>query len=359
MRIVHVVQDLKSGGLEHLIEGIVLGQIERGEEVRVVCLTAGGKTADRLQQSGVALAVLGVRKIGLSALRKVRKAVMAPTPDVVHFHGLPAGRIGRIALTGQGMRTIYHVHTDLSISHRLNGFQRWVERRLANKGGRILAVSHAVMEDLVARIGIDPGKIEVLSGGLPDADPLHSGTARRRLKLPEHAAVAVTLASLTPHKGIPVLLDAVSLLPDVILVIAGEGPMREELEETASHLNITDRVRFPGFVQDTATLLAAADVVALASWPREGLSLALIEAHRAGRPCVCTSVGGMPEVVEHGVTGYVVPARDPSALAEALGSLFADDSLRERMGRAARERFLERFEREAYLDRLEWIYRHI
>ncbi|MFH0882267.1 MAG: glycosyltransferase [bacterium] len=359
MKIVHVVQDLKFGGLEHLIEDIVLGQLERGSEVRVVCLTSGGRTADRLQLKGVDVFIVGVNRLAVAALRKVRQSLLAPPPDVVHLHGLVGGRFGRLALFGTNVRTVYHVHTDLSIAHRLNGFQRWIERRLAKKSGRIIAVSKAVMEDLVVNIGIDRGMIEVLAGGISDQDPLHQGASKHRLNIPEGIGVVVTLASLTEHKGIPTLLNAVSLVPESMLLVAGEGPLRTDLEEMAEQLKISDRVQFLGFVQDTATLLAAADVVALASWPREGLSLALIEAHRAGRPCVCTNVGGMPEVVEQGVTGFVVPPRDPGAMAEAFAKLLDDDSLRDRMGNAARKRFLKKYEKTGYLDRLEWIYQHI
>lgn len=359
MNIVHVIQDLKSGGLEHLIEAIVLGQIERGHNVRIVCLTAGGKTAERLQSQGVDVRILGVRKIGWHALWKVRKELLADPPDFAHMHGLVGSRFGCMALTGSGVRTVYHVHTDLSIAHRMGRIHRWTERRVAARCCRVIAVSHAVKENLVDIIGIDRGKVEVLSGGIPDQDPLHQGASRKRLNLPDDAHVIVSLSSLTEHKGIPTLLDAVSETSDNSLLIAGEGPLRDQLEARVMELGISDRVRFLGFVQDTATLLAAADVVAQASWPREGLSLSLVEAHRAGRPSVCTDVGGMPEVVENGVTGFVVPARDPKAMAAAFRKLFEDDDLRERMGQAARKRFLETFDQRGYLDRLDWIYLHI
>jgi glycosyltransferase involved in cell wall biosynthesis len=359
MKIVHVIQDLKSGGLEHLFEDIVLGQLERGHQVRVVCLTSGGRTADRLQMKGVDLFIVGVDSLGVASLLKVRQSLLTPPPDVVHLHGLVGGRFGRLALVGTNVRTVYHVHTDLSLAHRLNGLQRWIERLLAKRCGRVVAVSKAVMEDLAVNIGIDRGKIEVLSGGISDQDPLHQGASKHRLNIPEGISVIVTLASLTEHKGIPTLLNAVSRIPGSMLLIAGEGPLKKDLEEISGQLSISDRVRFLGFVQDTTTLLAAADVVVLASWPREGLSLALIEAHRAGRPCVCTNVGGMPEVVEHGVTGFVVPPRDPGAMADALVKVLGDDALRERMGGAARKRFLEKYEKTGYLERLEWIYQHI
>lgn len=356
MRIVHMAGDLRRGGMEHLIEGIINGQRARGHTVAVVLLTGGGEVAERLRQQGVEVAVAGVRRVRPPELLRVRKLLRKQRPDVVHMHGMPAGTFGRLALLRTRIRSVVHIHTALSEAHQLTRRQARRERRLAQVGGPILAVSHAVKEDLVSVVGIDLNRVEVLSGGVPDLQPLHQGASRKRFGVEEDSPLIVCLASLYEHKGVPLLVEAVSLLPQANLLIAGEGPLKRELEEMIRVLGTEDRIRLLGFVQDAHALLSAADVAALASWPREGLSLALVEAHRAGRPVVCTDVGGMPEVVEHGATGIVVPPRNVAALAEALDRLLTNEEERLSMGEAARSRFLEKWELTGYLDRLDWLY---
>jgi glycosyltransferase involved in cell wall biosynthesis len=197
---------------------------------------------------------------------------------------------------------------------------------------------------------VNPGRISVIPNGieLPAAPPVPREEARMRLGLPPEARVVVVVAQLRPEKGHEVYLEAARYLrersPNAVTLFAGEGPVRARLEEKAAGLALGERVRFLGARSDVPVLLAAADVAALASHPVvETYPLAAMEAMAAGLPVVATKVGALAEIVEHGLSGFLVPPADPEALAGALAHLLNDDVLRARFGENARRRAHERF----------------
>jgi glycosyltransferase involved in cell wall biosynthesis len=172
--------------------------------------------------------------------------------------------------------------------------------------------------------------------------------------------VVGTLGRLTEQKGHRTLLQAVASLvrnvPNLVLLLAGAGPLRAELESEAARLGLADHVRFLGMRRDRATLYAAMDIFVLPSrW--EGLSLALVEAMGAGRAIVATEVGGNPEVVRHRQTGLLVPPVDAGALSDALLTLATDRQLRASLGDAAAADARMRFSIERHVTELAALYR--
>jgi glycosyltransferase involved in cell wall biosynthesis len=172
--------------------------------------------------------------------------------------------------------------------------------------------------------------------------------ARARLGLPETGPVVGSVGRLVSIKDHDTFLQAAARIgdsrPDVTFVVAGDGERRAELAAKARTL-LGDRVRFVGWISHLPTLYGAMDVVVLTS-RSEGTPAALIEAGAAGRPVVATSVGGVGEVVEDDVTGYVVPPADPSGVAERVERLLADRRLAAEMGGAGRDRVVARFSAE-------------
>jgi glycosyltransferase involved in cell wall biosynthesis len=165
----------------------------------------------------------------------------------------------------------------------------------------------------------------------------------------EGGFVILSIARLQPVKGLTDLIGAVALLRDRVdqplLLVVGGGSQRAELERLVATTGLADLVRLEGEVADPRLYLAAADVFALAS-TREGLPNALLEAMAAGLPIVATSVGGIPEAVEDGVSGLLVDSADPGALAEAIVQLWKDPDLRRRLGANASRRVAEWFSAE-------------
>jgi glycosyltransferase involved in cell wall biosynthesis len=166
------------------------------------------------------------------------------------------------------------------------------------------------------------------------------------LWLPTHAPVVMNIGALVPHKGHRHLIDAAAIVrrdvPDAHVVILGEGTLRATLEQQVRHLHLDRHVLLPGFRADVLAVLKSADLFVMSS-ETEGLGTSILDAMACGKAVVGTSAGGIPEIVEDGVTGLIVPPRDPEALAAAITKLLVDEPLRARMGAAGLARVRERF----------------
>jgi glycosyltransferase involved in cell wall biosynthesis len=213
----------------------------------------------------------------------------------------------------------------------------------------------------VKRVGIPRSKTLVLPNGvdLPAAASLpEQAQARATLGLPLEGLLVASVARLNPVKRLDVLLQALALVEEAKLVLVGDGPERGRLEALAESLGISGRVHLAGYREDVWPWLAACDVFALSSeW--EGMPNAVLEAMAAGLPVVATRVGGTPDVVVEGVTGYLVPSDDPLALARALKALIRDSGLRYQMGAAGRHRVEERFSVERMVERTQALYEEL
>ena len=252
-------------------------------------------------------------------------------PDIVHTHTAKAGALGRVAAKVARVPGVVHTFH----GHLLDGYfspavTRAVvttERLLAQRTDRIVAVGQQVRDDLLAaRIG-RPEQYVVIPPGVRRPSPPPRAEARRRLDLPADAPVVAVVGRLIAVKRPDRMLDVARLLPGVIFVVAGEGPLYEDTRRNAPH-----NVVFLGWRHDVDVLYAAADAALITS-DNEGMPVALVEAAMCGTPAVSTDVGSAREVV----IGEVVPPV-PSALAEAVRRVLAQD-LREETQRAACERF--------------------
>ena len=211
---------------------------------------------------------------------------------------------------------------------------------------RVIVVSRAIGA-VVERGGVAGARLRLVYEGVPDRAPAPGGgQALAALGIPPGVPVVGNVAALTGHKDHATLVEAMALLrprvPEARLVIAGEGELRPALEARVSALGLGDRVVFAGFRRDLDLLLPAFSVFCLSS-RLEGLGTSLLDAMAFGLPVVATAAGGIPEAVEDGVTGRVVPPCDPAALATALADVLGDEDRRLSFGAAGRRRFLERF----------------
>jgi glycosyltransferase involved in cell wall biosynthesis len=213
--------------------------------------------------------------------------------------------------------------------------------------------AHVAVSDYLARAvertyDLRPGSIVTIQNGVPDV-PIQPAS------LPTTEPVVGTARRFEASKGIDVLLRAVALIPDAILFLVGEGEDEQSLRFLAEELGITERVHFIGWNEDARRYLAAFDVVVVPS-RAEAFGLIALEAMLAERPVAASAVGGLPEVVEDGRTGLLVPPDDPAALAAALRRLLGDAALRVRMGVRGRERAIERFSVEVMARSYEALY---
>lgn len=304
-----------------------------GHSAEVVALRDGG-------QGGLPLRVLGRGPRNPLTLWSLRRT--ARSADVVVAHGsatLPAGAIG---LAGAKTPFVYRSIGDM---------RRWVttpSRRLRThlflqRADHVVALWGEAAAWLAEEMSLSPTKLTVIPNGVPaghfrPASSRERREARVRFGLPQLGPVAIVVGALSSEKDVYTAIDAVGILPDVHLLVAGDGPDRDQLESYAER-KLGGRARFVGEIPDVRRVLWCGDVLLLTSLT-EGLPAAPIEAAYCGIPSVATRVGALDEVIEDGVSGRLVPPEDPSAVALALGDVLADA---DRMGVAATER-CERYE---------------
>lgn len=282
-------------------------------------------------------------------------------PDVVHGHfwmsGLAALQASRALPTPVPVAQTFHALGSVKRRHQGDKDTSPPGRIEAEAGiGRGVDVVVATCSDEVselARLGVPASRITVVPCGVdvdhfvpaPDGPARTARAARGRYRL-------LSIGRLVERKGVDTAIQALAGLPEAELVVAG-GPARAELDADpevrrlralADELGVADRVEFLGRVghDDVPGVLADADVVVATPW-YEPFGIVPLEAAACGRPVVGSAVGGLLDTIQHGVTGLLVPPKDPAALADALRELFVDPGRRRRFGLAARRRAVERY----------------
>lgn len=351
------------GGLERVIETIVLGLDRRRYDVEVWCLVRGGAIADELLSLGVPVKIQGLSSYYNPArIRELAARLSCGRFDVVHTHGYFASTFARLALLlERGPAVIHHIHTtDLNFKAR----NRRIESLLSLCSDRVICVSQAVSQFAVESLGVAPQKIRVVyNTAFADGEHPAKRTAGGQdvlSRLSPEDFVILSIASLTRNKGHEVLLTAMRELAarhgHARSVIVGEGPERRSLASRIDHLGLKNHAFLAGLRQDVLPFLHRADAVVLCTIGREGLSVALIEGAAAGRPLVGSNLGGIPEVIEHGANGFLFRPGDSRELAQALERLITNPELRERMGQRSRALYGDRFSREVMIGRIEQMY---
>jgi glycosyltransferase involved in cell wall biosynthesis len=308
VRVVHVHRMRGIGGSERHLLTILPALRARGVDARFAGLddTRGWDPEPFYE----ALERDDVPYVRLRGPRRLRSALRGA--DAVHTHLVHADVYG--ALASRGVRLFSTKHND---DRFRTGPWRFVERALARRAERIVAITHALARFQVEQVGLPAEKVEVIHYGL-DEPPQPWGT-NPPLDLGSGAVVAAT-SRLVLQKGVDVAVRAAAGL-DVTVVVLGEGPERARLEAVARELGV--RLLLPGRVPDVAEVLRRADVfVHPARW--EGFGLAVLEAMLVSLPVVASNVSSLPELVSDGETGLLVPPDDPEALRAALERVLAD-----------------------------------
>jgi glycosyltransferase involved in cell wall biosynthesis len=219
----------------------------------------------------------------------------------------------------------------------------------------------------IEQTGVSPEKVVTIYNGVDAENFSTSGTRTtgqvlQPFGIPTDVPLVGSVGRFRPQKGYADLLVAMKQVkenaPTARLLLVGDAELQADLEAKAMSLGLDEVVTFAGVRTDVPEILTALDVFVLASlW--EGMPNAILEAMAAGLPVVATAVGGTPEVVVDGVTGLLVPPRDPTALAQAITRLLDDPDLRQRMGRAGRERVLQHFSVEQMVKRTQTLYEQL
>ena len=348
IKILHLVEDLKIGGLERVIESIVTGLDKDRYDAEVWCLAHGGEIAEELIDRGVSVKILGMKSY-YNPLRIIAlsRLIREKGVEILHTHGYFASTFGRLAaILARVPVIITHVHSTYYGYSKRNLL---IERFLSFFTDKIVCVSVAVQKFVLEVEGINEKKPLVIYNGVEDMGvrEAKSEVSRKSFGISDSKIVVITVASLTPHKGHGVLIDAMHILTQAYqnlrLLIVGDGPLRNDLAEYVMRLDLSRNIVFTGLKRDIYSLLRLSDIFVLPSLEREGLGIAMIEAMACGLPVIGTRLGGIPEVIEENVNGFLVTPGNPEELAVAIEKLISDKTARERMGRMGRKIFEKKF----------------
>ncbi len=359
MKTLHLNTERTWRGGEQQTLYLAQGLIRRGHQADVVC-PSGSELARRARAAGVSVKETTIRgEVDAAAVFRIARWLRDGGYDVIHMHTSHAHTIGCLAsmLARVGRRVVSR-RVDFSIYRHpfsISGFKykRGVDR--------FIAISRAVKEALVSD-GVADSRIAIVPSGV-DPERLSGITGagvREELGIENRAPLVVNVAHLAWHKGQEFLVRASALLaervPDARVVIVGEGERRALLEREIRALHVEERVRLVGFRPDALRLVAAADVFVMPS-VMEGLCTSILDALLLERPVVASRAGGMPEIVEDGSTGVIVPPRDPEALARAIERLLESKDEAARLARRGRDRVLREFTADAMVEGTLAVYR--
>lgn len=362
LRVVTLVDRLMTSGGEILATRIGMA-LDPDRFGSVICASrpSAPQHVREAEASGARVLQLDRRsRVDLAGWRPFVKLLRDEQVDVLHSHkhgsNVWAASLGR--LTGVPV-VVAHEH---SWSYLGQPLRRTLDRHLVGRSvDVVVGTSQEHWRRLTAVLGLDPTKVRYVSNAVPTMPAGDAAVTRGDLGISPGSPVIGTVCTLRPEKAIDVLIQATAILiediPELTLLIVGEGPERPSIERLVDDLGLRGRVRLLGRRPPEALpdLLAALDV-AVSSSDFEAAPLSVMEFMASGRAIVATRVGGIPSLIDDGSEGLLVPPRDPAALAGAVSSLLRDPALRTRLGAQALDRQRRDFGFELMVRRLEDLY---
>ncbi|MCF4968508.1 glycosyltransferase family 4 protein [Nostoc sp. CMAA1605] len=316
MRVLHILNHIREigNGIVNVAVDLACLQAKNGHDVAVA--SVGGEYEKLLASYGVKHFLLDQARTPMNlipAVRRYRAIIKDFQPDIVHAHMMTGVVLGKLLKANSDYALVSTVHNEFQRSAILMGL-----------ADRVIAVSKAVCQSMVRR-GIPGHKLRVISNGTLGSVRTRNIQEYQPVKL-QHPAIA-TVAGMYQRKGISELIDAFAQIapefPQVHLYLVGNGPDREAFTQKAQKTAVSDRIHFEGFQPEPQRYLLAADIFVLASH-RDPSPLVIPEAREAGCAIVATNVDGIPEALDNGKAGILVPPKDSQSLATALAELLSN-----------------------------------
>lgn len=349
MKVMHIINGEYYAGAEKVQDLLALGLSELGHEVDFVCFKPDKFPVLRTGRD-ICLHEMPMRhRLDLGHARRVAALVRSGHFQLLHTHSPRGAMIGRLVSALSGVPMVHHVHSPAARDGEarfMNRVNSMVERWSAASLPAVIPVSRSLERYLVGQ-GFPPDRIFTVPNGVPTPGPLPQRPA------PTAPWRIGTVALFRPRKGLDILLRAAALLleqrRDLRIVAVGgfETPAYEQdMKNLARSLGIEAQLEWTGFTRDVNQALSGLDLMVLPSLYGEGMPMAVLEAMAAGVPVAASDVEGIPEVLEHGRTGLVVPAGDERALASEIAALMDGrhdwNALRENAYRVQSQRYSSR-----------------
>ncbi len=362
MRILHTESSSGMGGQEYRVLEEAQGMEKRGHTV-VVAAPYGSRLAALAEQRGLQVRTTTSGKRGwITLIPSYLRILKHCEIDVVNTHGSldswTAAIAGRISSRRPIIVRTRHKSTPVS--------RTWRHRLLYGKLPHVVTTTgEVVRQELMTRNRLSPSRVISIPTGV-DLERFHpqlpDASLRKSLGLASQGPLVGAVTFLRPEKGMMVLIEAVGSLKrrfsTVECVIIGDGGERPALLDRIRELGLEDCVHLVGFREDVPSLLAILDVVVIPSF-EEGIPQSLTQALAMERPVVASAVGGVPEVVQDGLSGLLVPPGDPEILAEKIACILHDPIAANRMGKVGRQVIQERYSMEHMLTQTEMVYRRL
>jgi glycosyltransferase involved in cell wall biosynthesis len=366
LRILIVTDEMEVGGSQRQIVNLARGLDRACHDVTVLYFRHRSFLVDELEAAGVRVRQLPKRgRVDPFFLRELRRELLEGRYDIVHAFAFSAELWA--AVTRRLLPAARRPELVSSIRGTYGWYGRlhwWLKRWITRQSSRVVANSHSGADFACERMGWPRSAIDVVYNGVqPQPTPMgRREELRNAWGLRPDDVVALFVGRLVPVKDVQTLLRASARLcdhlPQVHVVICGDGPQRDSLRALAVQLGLQLRLHFLGERADVPALIDAADLLVLCS-RQEGLSNVILEAMHGARPVVASAVGGTIELVDDGVNGLLFEAGDDAALASAVSRLACDPLLRKRLGRAGAARMQRQFSTEAMVAAMAGLYREV
>lgn len=360
-KVCYVIGQLNRAGAEKQLYYLVKGLDRSMFSPAVVSLSRGGYWGEALRSLGIQVVEIERKRRGeIRRLSGLTGFFRSMRPHIVHSFLFSANTYGRMAAVLAGVPVVITSERNLPrVGKDKTVFKMITDKVFAPLSDAIVCNSRSAEECLRERYLYDPGRLFTVHNGIEAAEyPLKD----RRYVDAAGDIVVGTIGNLYPKKNHRLFLEMAEMVTvqcrdkNVRFLIAGDGPLRKELQSHAVRLGIRGKVEFTGAIDDICRILGAMDVFVLTS-SYEGLSNAIMEAMASGLPVVATDVGGNRELIVDGETGFLAPEGDGAALADRVLALAGDRNLMARMGEKGRQRMLNEFPVKKMVSETEKIYR--
>lgn len=344
-KILYVVRPTEGGIGRHIVT--LIDGLKNDFDISVACLYQSW-LAELLPTMGITILPLPLRGTlspgkDYRSFKLLAGFMRSQGIELVHSHGAKAALVARPAALVAGVPvSIYTVHNSVTSEKYpawKNGLVTTIEHILSWPTDCIVTVSNALRNEIMARGKINHSKIKVIHNGISLSN-LHS-TPGTQWNLPPCRSVVGTVARMAPQKGLTILVQAakqlLSVYPDIHFILAGDGPLKTSLIQQVRSLAIENNFTFTGTVKNISTVYAAIDIFVLPSLT-EGLPLSILEAMAFSLPVVASAVGGIPEVIEHGVSGLLVAPGNATELANGIAQMLDNPTKAREMGEKAYHR---------------------